>query len=95
MFGRQNYKGDGVGMAIIGVALFVLTIVSWVISPYLGIFTTLPFTLVGLLLSIFGLLRARKRWYQTKTIRVLAIMGIILNGLLLASFIVLLFGLSS
>ena len=94
-FPLRNNQGDGLGMAITGVSLFALTIISWVMSPYLCIFTTLPFTIVGLLLSIFGLLRARKRWYQTKTIRVLAIFGIVLNGLLLTSFIVLLFGFSS
>lgn len=93
-FPIRDNQGDGLGMAIIGVSLFTLTIISWVISPYLGIFTTLPFTIVGLLLSIFGLLRARKRWYQTKTIRILAILGILFNGLLLAAFLLLL-GLSS
>lgn len=84
----KDASGDGAGMAIIGVSLFVLTLISWFISPFLGIFTTIPFSIIGLLLSIFGLRRARKRWYQTRTIRILAIIGIVLNGLMLAAFLV-------
>lgn len=91
----KDTSGDGAGMAIIGLSLFVLTLASWFISPFLGIFATVPLSIIGLLLSIFGLRRARKRWYQTKTIRILSILGIVLNGLLLIGGFWLLLGIFS
>lgn len=78
---------DGTWLAVSGLVFGVLVIVSWIISPFLGILTTIPLGLIGLLLSIFGLKKARKRWYRTKAIRAVAIAGIALNGLLLLLFL--------
>ncbi len=80
-------QSDGEWLSISGLGLGVLVIVSWLVSPFLGILTTIPLGLLGLLLSIFGLKKARKRWYRTKAIRAVAIAGIALNGLLLILFL--------
>jgi uncharacterized membrane protein YeaQ/YmgE (transglycosylase-associated protein family) len=79
-------SGDGRGLAISGIILGILTIASWLISPYLGIIFTIPLGVVGALLSIFGLLKAN-RFYDSKTSRALSIAGIALNGLLLILFL--------
>jgi len=85
----ENGK-DGLWLAITGLVLGLLVIISWFISPYLGIFTTLPLGLTGLLFSLISLKKANRRWYRTRTIRVLSIFGMVLNGLLIGSFLVLL-----
>lgn len=85
----ENGK-DGRWLAITGLALGLLVIISWFISPYLGIFTTLPLGLAGLLFNLISLKKANRRWYRTRTIRVLSIIGLVLNGLLTLSFLALL-----
>jgi len=85
----ENGK-DGRWLAITGLALGLLVIISWFISPYLGIFTTLPLGLAGLLFNLISLKKANRRWYRTRTIRVLSMIGLVLNGLLVGSFLALL-----
>lgn len=81
---------DGTWLAFSGLLLGLLVIISWFISPYLGIFTTLPLGLAGLLFSLIALKKANRRWYRTKAIRVLSIFGIVLNSLLALLFLALL-----
>lgn len=77
--------GDGKWLAIAGLALGPLVVLSWFVSPYLGLIVTLPLGLTGLLLSLLGLTRAR-RWYRTGVIQGIAIAGIVLNSLLVVLF---------
>ncbi|MCW5925126.1 MAG: hypothetical protein KIS77_22610 [Saprospiraceae bacterium] len=81
--------GDGKGLAISGLTVGLLALLSWFISPYLGFILTIPFGLAGLILSIIGLVRA-KRWYRTGLVQGLAIAGIVLNSLLIVLFLALL-----
>lgn len=89
LYKSENGK-DGRWLGITGLALGLLVIISWFISPYLGIFTTLPLGLAGLLFNLISLKKANRRWYRTRTIRVLSIIGLVLNGLLTLSFLALL-----
>ena len=85
----KSSDGDGKWLAISGLALGPLVVLSWFVSPYLGLIVTLPLGLTGLLLSILGLTRAR-RWYRTGVIQGIAIAGIVLNSLLVVLFLSLL-----
>lgn len=82
----SQYDGDaGRGLAIAGLAVGLLGVLAWVLSPYLGIILTIPLGLTGLLLSIFGLVKAKRR-YRNKLVRALAIAGIVVGGLLTVGF---------
>lgn len=85
----ENSEKTGKGLAIVSISLGVLVIGSWLFSPFLGIFTTIPMGLAGLLTGIFGLVRARRKRYERKLETALAITGIALNGLLLLAFLIL------
>jgi len=74
-------KGDGRGLAIGGLIAFLLSVVSWVISPLLGFTAGLPLAVLGLLFSIICLSKA-KPWDSVLISR-LAILGIVLNGVAL------------
>ncbi len=82
----SQYDSDaGRGLAIAGLAVGLLGVLAWVLSPYLGIILTIPLGLTGLLLSIFGLVKAKRR-YRNKLVRALAIAGIVVGGLLTVGF---------
>lgn len=77
----RNDSDAGHGLAIAGLAVGLLGVLAWVLSPYLGIILTIPLGLTGLLLSIFGLAKAKRR-YRNRLVRTLAIAGIAVGGLL-------------
>jgi hypothetical protein len=78
-------KSYGKGSAIAGLGCAAAVVVSWLLSPYLGLFLTIPFATAGLILSIMAMSRSR-RYYRNKLATGLALAGIILNGLLLGAF---------
>lgn len=79
----------GKGSAIAGLGCAAAVVISWMLSPYLGFFLTIPFALAGLAFSIVARIRAR-RYYRNSLAAGLALAGIILNGLLLSLFLSLL-----
>lgn len=76
---------DGIGLGIAGLILALSVVPMWFINPYLGLFTTIPIAGTGLLLSLFAWKKARN-WNTRRSIKVLAIAGIVLNSLLLLAF---------
>jgi hypothetical protein len=79
---------EGKVISAIGLSLGILTLVLWFISPILGVLATIPLTVAGSILSIIGLINARR--HGTRRTRGIAIAGIVLNGSLLVLFLLLL-----
>ena len=86
-----SQNSDGKWLSIFGFAIGVLGILPYLISLEVGLFLAFPLALlgvIGLILSLFGLKKAR-RWDGVRTIKTLAIAGIVLNALLLVGFLIL------
>jgi VIT1/CCC1 family predicted Fe2+/Mn2+ transporter len=82
----RSGDGDGKWLSISGFAIGLLGILPWVFSSEVAAFVSFTFPvigLMGLLLSILGLIKARS-WNGTGIIKGAAIAGIVLNGLLIA-----------
>lgn len=77
-------SGDGRWLAVTGLLLGVLGVLSLVLIFYTGFAPALVLGLAGLLLSIFGLVRA-SQWQDTRLFRILAITGIVVSSLLLST----------
>jgi len=77
----KSSDGDGKWLAISGLAVGILGILSWFINPYLGLIVSIPLGLLGILLCIISLKKARNS-YDTGVVKVIAIAGIVINGLL-------------
>lgn len=87
---NRSYGNDDKGLCITGFAIGVTALLS---SPvFVGLIFTFGFGYLalfvalcsaGLLLSILGLIRA-KEWRQNRAVKILAIMGIVLNGIFVA-----------
>ena len=80
----QAESGDGRWFAVSGLLLGVLGVLSLVLIFYTGAAPALLLGLAGLLLSIFGLIRA-SQWQDTRLFRILAITGIVVSSLLLST----------
>ncbi len=81
----DNGRGRCIAGFVIGLVVFIASIPP--LSLYLLIFFGFPFLITLLILSVTGLvlsisgLKKAQGWERTKTIRRLAIAGIIMNGL--------------
>ncbi len=73
--------GDGKWLAASGLAVGILGILSWFVNPYLGLILSIPLGLLGILLCIVSLKKARDS-YDTGVIKGVAIAGLIINGVL-------------
>ncbi len=73
--------GDGKWLAILGLSIGTLGILSWFVNPYLGLIVSIPFGLLGILLCIISLKKSRN-YYDRGAIKGLAIAGLVVNGLL-------------
>ncbi len=60
-------KRDGRGFAIGGLIAFLISVVSWVISPLLGFTAGLPMALLGLLFSVICLSKAKTVGIRSKS----------------------------
>lgn len=79
----RSGNGDGKWLAIAGLTLAVLGVVSLVFVYYTGFYPAFALGMVGLFCSIFGVIKASS-WQNTRGIRRLAIVGIVLSALLVA-----------
>jgi hypothetical protein len=77
-----NDYSTGAWLAVFGLLCVPLIVVSWFLSPYLGLIVTIPFSLLGLGLSIWAATKAFRRRTFTKWVQIVSVAGIILNGLL-------------
>ena len=82
----KRWESSAKTLAITGFAVGLLTIASWLVSPYLGIIFTAPLVIGGLVCSLAGLLKARRQRPRTRWIIGLSIAGLVLNGLLGLAF---------
>ena len=76
--------GDGRWLAVTGLLLGVLGVLSLVLIFYTGAAPALVLGLAGLLLCVFGLIKA-SQWQDTRLFRILAITGIVVSSLLLST----------
>ena len=76
----RSGDSDGKWLAIAGLASGLLGALSFVFFSYTGFFLPLALGLAGLLLSIFGLIKAGS-WQDTRLIRILAVTGIVISAL--------------
>jgi VIT1/CCC1 family predicted Fe2+/Mn2+ transporter len=86
----SSQGSDGKWLSILGLAIGLLGLLPYLISLEAGLFLAFPLALLGVIgfvLSLFGLLKAR-RWDGTRTIKGLAIAGIVVNALLLVGLLV-------
>lgn len=72
---------DGRWLAVSGLAVGILGVLSWFVNPYLGLILSIPLGLLGILLCIVSLKKARDS-YDTGVIKGVAIAGLIINGVL-------------
>jgi hypothetical protein len=80
---------DGTGWALVSLLLGLFMVGLWFWAVLVALYLTIPLGAIGLLLGIIGLRRAR-RWHNNRRARTLAILGIVLNSVLLGGFILLL-----
>lgn len=76
--------GDGRWLAVTGLLLGVLGVLSLVLIFYTGAAPALVLGLAGLLLCVFGLIKT-SQWQDTRLFRILAITGIVVSSLLLST----------
>lgn len=72
---------DGRWLAASGLAVGILGILSWFVNPYLGLILSIPLGLLGVLLCIVSLKKARNS-YDTGVVKGVAIAGLVINGAL-------------
>lgn len=70
-------------LAAVSFAISLASAICWVVSPLAGLLASVPLGLLGLIFGIVGLNKAN-RWNGTKRTRILAILGIVLNALVIA-----------
>ncbi len=77
---------NGEGAALFGTILGAIGATLWIIDIYLGAILTLPLGVLGLILSIVGLSKAKRS--HDKGVKTLATVGLILNILLVGTLFV-------
>ena len=80
---ERSGDSDGKWLAISGLTLGLLGVLSFAFIFYTGFYLPLALGLAGLLLSIFGLIKASS-WQDTRLIRILAVTGIVISALVVA-----------
>lgn len=79
----RSGEGDGKWLAIAGLTLGVFGVLSLIFIYYTGFYLPLALGVAGLFCSIFGVIKA-SAWQDTRGIRRLAIVGIVISALLVA-----------
>lgn len=77
---------NGEAAAIFGLIFALIGVILWIIDLNLGAIMSLPLGVLGLILSIVGLSKAKRN--NDKGVKTLATIGLILNILLLGSLFV-------
>lgn len=85
----RGFAGDGAVMGLLSIILFVLNIGCWFINPFLGLLTTLPLGVAGVILGITGF---NKGWrHRSKKAKILSVIGLALNAAIVLAFLILIY----
>lgn len=76
----RSEGSDGRVLAAISFFAGLSLVLFWLFYPILGFILSVPVGLIGIVLSIIALIKARS-WRGTKRTRALAMIGLVINGL--------------